>query len=351
MIDEGEEKNLQIQVHQSDQVFSDLEVEWNALAQVSDANLIFLTWEWQSTWWRAYHPGALWLLSVRSDAGELLAIAPWFIQTNAEQERVVRTIGCVDVTDYLSILIHQEHQTAVYEALAQFLIEQQGVAFDVLDFCNIPETASLLEGFRAALEAVGLSVSVKEQDVCPVIELPDSFADYVQNLDKKQRHELRRKMRKIDGLGDGVEWYIVDDRHDLATETAHFLALMRSASEEKASFLENEQHVAFFEAMVPLMFEKGWLQMAFIKLEDAYAAAYLNFVYNNEVLVYNSGLDIEVSKTLSPGIALLGYLIRHAIENGHKRFDFLRGDEQYKYHMGGQDTRVMNLIVRPALEA
>ena len=342
---------MKIHAYDSDQVFSSLESEWNSLLEHSSSNLIFMTWQWQSTWWEVYRPGDLWVLEIRDDDGGLVGIAPWFIQTQEDGTRLVHTVGCADVTDYLSMIVHQEFEVEVYQALAQYLGEQQSLAFDMLDLCNIPEDSLILSEFRTALENAGLDVVIAEQDVCPIIDLPDDFADYVQGLSKKHRHELRRKMRKLESLGDELEWYVVDESHDLEEEMQHFLALMQSASEEKSTFLENAEHRAFFNQIVPIIKDCGWLQLSFVKIQGEYAAAYLNFLYNNEVLVYNSGLDIAVSKSFSPGIVLLGYLIEQAIIEKYDRFDFLRGNETYKYHMGGQDSRVMNLVARPKVLA
>ena len=88
----------------------------------------------------------------------------------------------------------------------------------------------------------------------------------------------------------------------------------------------------------------GWLQLAFITINDEYAAAYMNFDYNNNILVYNSGLDLSVGGNYSAGIVLLGHLIRDAIEKKRETFDFLRGNEEYKYRMGGVDTEIFMLI-------
>lgn len=315
------------------------------LLQQSTDDLIFLTWEWQSAWWASYSPGELWVLAVYTDENVLVGIAPWFIETQASGERVVRSVGCVEVTDYLSVIVHVDHTVEVYTAIADYL-QSHTDQFDVLSLCNIPSTSELLKGFREILEARDVSVEVVLQEVCPVITLPDTFPEYVQNLDKKQRHELRRKMRKIDGLGADVSWYIVGKDDDLEAEMRNFLALMRSASEEKGVFLDDPQNVVFFERVVPLMQQNGWLQLSFIKLQDEYAAAYLSFSYNNRLLVYNSGLDATVGGTLSPGIVLLGYLIRDAIAARYTHFDFLRGDEEYKYQMGAENTEIMNLTAR-----
>ena len=94
------------------------------------------------------------------------------------------------------------------------------------------------------------------------------------------------------------------------------------------------------------MLERGWLRLNFLTITGERAASYLNFTYNNEMLVYNSGLLPEAYGRLSPGIVLLAWNIRHAIEEGISRFDFLQGDESYKYQMGGRDEAVFNLYAR-----
>jgi len=63
------------------------------------------------------------------------------------------------------------------------------------------------------------------------------------------------------------------------------------------------------------------------------------------MMVYNSGLDPLNFQALSPGIVLMGWLIQRAIESKHAVFDFLRGNEDYKYRLGGQDTHVYQLCI------
>lgn len=333
---------MKIECHTGVDAFDVLRPEWNALLHRSSLDIIFLTWEWQSTWWSAYQPGDLFLLTVRDDSNALVAIAPWFIATDTDGIRTLRTIGCVDVTDYLGIIVLPDTEAEATQLLTDYIATSAAV--DRVDWCNIPEASPLLTMFQDALSGHGAEVTVETQDVCPVIELPETFADYVQGLSKKDRHELKRKRRKIDGIGDALQWYIVDDSYDLAAEMDIFLGLMRTASTDKIEFLSNEANLAFFNAIVPQLYAKGWAQMSILKIDDTPAAAYLNFVYRDEVLVYNSGLDASVAEGLSTGIVLLSYLVEDAIAKEYRRFDFLRGDEEYKYRLGGKDTRVMNLV-------
>ncbi len=335
---------VKITLYNDQSIFDDCCDDWRELLENSTANQVFLTCEWQSAWWEAYHPGMLWVLVVEDEeSGQWQGIAPWFISRGDDGRRVVRTIGCVDVTDYLDIIVRRGMEDAVYEALLGWLAEHQG-DYDDVQLCNIPQHSPVLERLPALAESYGLATEKRLQDVCPVVKLPDSFIDYVNGLDKKNRHELRRKLRRAAG---STAWYIVGPEHDLDAELGRFLTLMAESSEEKAAFLEDERNRRFFEVVIPKMAACGWLQLAFLTVGDDPAAAYLNFEYDNRVLVYNSGHAADEYGHLSPGIVLLGRLIEHAIEQGRSEFDFLRGDEPYKYDMGGQDINVYQLRIAP----
>jgi CelD/BcsL family acetyltransferase involved in cellulose biosynthesis len=328
--------------YESDVIFSECRNEWNELVENSRANQIFLTCEWQSIWWRAYHPGPMWVLVLRDEmSGQWIGLAPWFLDIEADGTRVIRTIGCVDVTDYLDIVAREGQEEAVYETLAGWLAEHSD-EYDVARLCNIPQDSSALTRMPLLAQARGLSATVRLQEVCPVVRLPNRFEDYITVLDKKNRHELRRKLRRATGLAD---WYIVGPQHNLDIEMARFMELMAASSEEKADFLDDPQNRTFFELMVPAIAARGWLQLAFLTVRGEAVAAYLNFEYKNRVLVYNSGLKPDTHGHLSPGIILLARLIEHAIAQGYEEFDFLRGDEAYKYDMGGQDTNIYQMVI------
>ena len=102
---------------------------------------------------------------------------------------------------------------------------------------------------------------------------------------------------------------------------------------------------AFFRELAHVTYEVGWLQLAFLQVGERKAAAYLNFLYKNRVLVYNSGLDWEAFPRFGAGVVLAAYCIQHAIERGREAYDFLQGDERYKYQLGGLDVEVRRLVV------
>ena len=100
----------------------------------------------------------------------------------------------------------------------------------------------------------------------------------------------------------------------------------------------------FFEAAQVLQ-AQGWLQLVFVEIDGQKAATLLNFDYGDAILVYNSGYDPSQFRHLSPGIVVTARSIEHAIAQGRSKFDFLRGDEIYKYRFGAQDTEVRRLLI------
>lgn len=335
---------MKLTAHNDPSGFSALRAEWNDLLRQSPADMIFTTWEWQYNWWMAYQPGELWLVECRADDGRLLGIAPWFIETNREGERVVRGIGCVDVTDYVDMIVHCDYVEPVLRCFAQHLASS-GDRYDRVNLCNLRAISPTYTHFPAFLQANGFEVQCLQQEVCPVIQLPATWDDYLsQHLSKKDRHELRRKLRRANAAGE-VASYTVTASHDLDHELALFLDLMADSAPYKAEFLSDGKNRDFFMRIMPVLLACGWLRLHFLTINGDPAAAYLNFDYNRRVLVYNSGLRQRHGQH-SPGIVLMAQNIRDAIEQGYEVYDFLRGNEEYKYDMGGKDTPIYMLKAR-----
>ncbi len=326
--------------------FRELEHEWNELLERSYANRIFSTFEWQLTWLEAYRPDEIWVITCRDQQGKLIGIAPWFIEIRPD-ERVVRSIGCVDVTDYVDLIVDREWIEPVLRLFAAQMIENHS-RYDRVNLCNIPEGSPTLDHFAEHMGECGFTTELEFQEVCPVIELPDTWEGYLERLDKKNRHELRRKLRRAEGETQSLEWYIVGPEHDLQTELDAFLELMAASQPAKAAFLSDARNRAFFQSLTERTYARGWLQLDFLVADGVRVAAYYNFAYNGNIQVYNSGLLPSRYGQISPGIVLVAYNIRHAIEQGRHLFDFLRGNEEYKYRLGAKDTRIFKLKAQAA---
>jgi CelD/BcsL family acetyltransferase involved in cellulose biosynthesis len=164
-----------------------------------------------------------------------------------------------------------------------------------------------------------------------------------EQVDKKQRHEIRRKQRRAE-RETVVRFAFVGAQDNLIAEMDDFAALQRASREDKAEFMTPEMR-RFFTAMAQRMQAAGWLRLCFLSIDGEKAASLLSFEYNRRFLLYNSGYDPDAHAHLSPGWVLLAYTIQYAIAVGCRVFDFMQGDEEYKYRFGSEDYKVMRVLV------
>lgn len=339
---------MQTYVYTDATAFDTLAQEWDGLLERSVKAPFFMRYAYQRAWWQYLGNDDLVLIAIRNETDQLVGLAPLYATTNAAGQRQLSFVGCVDVSDYLDLLVDRDYVEAVHQTLLDCLDSPTGPAWDELYLCSLPHHSITPTHLGEAARQQGWSVAVDQQDVCPVITLADSWDGYLAELDKKQRHEIRRKIRKIEREAD-TRWYVIDSAEDLAAAMDDFIELHQKSARDKEDFWSDEL-VAFFKAMAVEMVEAGWFRLYFIEVNGIKAAAMLCFDYNNEFLLYNSGYDPEDFAKLSPGNVLTAYTIQDAIRLGRQRFDFLRGDEVYKLRFGGQPEPVYDLVITRDIE-
>ncbi|MCW5849985.1 MAG: GNAT family N-acetyltransferase [Anaerolineae bacterium] len=330
---------MQLQVYTDATAFDTLRAEWNALLHASLADTLFQTWEWQTTWWRYLGVGDLRILAARDDAGHLVGLAPLF---KTPMGRQLTLVGCVDVSDYLDLIVHRDYADAVYPLFVQALTDRE--EWVEWSLCNVPAASPTLERVPPLAQAAGWQVEDVHEDVCPVIPLPTDWEVYLATLNKHQRHEVRRKLRRLHDEAQ-FDYRVIRDGPDLDTAVAHFFHLHRLSHHDKARFMD-ERMETFFRAIITTLSQAGYLELALLYIEQQPAAAMLNFRYGDRLLVYNSGYDPAYRPHLSSGIVLLSLCIQDAIARGVRSFDFLQGDEEYKYRFGAVDTRLRRMTVK-----
>lgn len=340
---------MQIKVVRTIDDFDALAAEWNELLRFSASHVPFLRHEFLSTWWRTlgggeWEHGDLFIICGYGEDGGLHGIAPMFYTHNLEGEKALMLLGSLEIADYLDILARPADLAAFIAAVLDFLSGPEAPAWDVLDLYNILESSPSLPVLQAEAERRGLKLTTERLQHCPYIPLPGDWETYLAEIDKKQRHEIRRKIRRAESQDQPVRWYIVEGGSSLESEIEAFLGLM-GQDPEKQAFLSDVMRTQMRLAL-KAAFEAGWLQLSFLEVGGFKAAGYLNFDYANHIWVYNSGLDFNFG-SLSPGWVLLGYLLQWANENKREAFDFMRGDEAYKYRFGGIDRFVVRVRLKP----
>jgi CelD/BcsL family acetyltransferase involved in cellulose biosynthesis len=324
--------------------------EWNALLAISASHVPFLRHEYQTTWWQTlgggeWAEGELFVVTARQEDGRLAGIAPFFYTHNREGEPALMFIGSIEISDYLDVIAPREHLDDFMEALLDTLCSHAAPGWQTLDLYNLIESSPTLPALKAAVEKRGCRYLQEPLQHCPFIPLPGDWETYLAGIDKKQRHEIRRKMRRAAEFELPVSWYIVEDGDRVEAEIEAFMDLMAHDPEKLAFLNRSDKMRAQMRQSALAAFRHGWLQLALVEVGGEKAAGYMNFDYQNHIWVYNSGFDPKF-RELSLGWVLLGHLLQWANEHGRAAFDFMRGDEDYKYRFGGVDRRVVRATIR-----
>ncbi len=332
--------------------FSELSADaWNALVEQSAADTPFSRYEYLSEWWKTLgggewgagsgsRPPELVLISAREE-DRLIGIAPLFI-ADYERQQALMLLGSIEISDYLDLIVRTEDLPRFVSGLLDFLESVCADKWSALDWYNLPEDSPTLAALKAEAVKRGWSHHEEIYRPTPRIPLNGSFEDYLARIDKKQRHEIRRKMRRAAESEKEVRLHIVDGTADIDSEIDAFFDLMVQDT-NKEQFL----HPAMREQMTVTIrnaHEHGYLWLGFLEVDGAKAAASLNFDYKNKLWGYNSGVGREHME-LSPGWVLLAHVIQWCCDNGRYEFDFMRGDEEYKYRFGGVNKYVMRARV------
>ncbi|MFN2557208.1 MAG: GNAT family N-acetyltransferase [Nitriliruptorales bacterium] len=321
-----------------------LAASWEALVASDPCASLFHSARFLRLW---CHHLCHWDLRLRflQDSGELVGVVPEVRELTDEGRRVVHFAGGYHVTDYLGPVSRPEHRTDVVAAWFEEL--EAEADWDELIAAGLAEDAGwdqlIAERARDGGSIVDGPVN---EDVCPRINLSGGWEGYLGRLTSKQRHEIRRKARKLSREA-GVVKLVAVDVDELPAAMDDFFTLNRAAGGEKGRFFVDESMYAFFHSLASEFGREGTLRIHCLDVEGEPAAISVSLTHGEEWGLYNSAFDGEL-RALAPGMVLLGELIRIAGEEGFGVFDLLRGGEPYKYRYGAENRGIRRLMVAPA---
>jgi CelD/BcsL family acetyltransferase involved in cellulose biosynthesis len=365
---------------------------WDERAFLNPYVTPFSTWAFHRAWWDAYgdnaHDQTIAVVDPAAPAGPSgaspVAIAPLMHRhvvepSDVDTHTTIRHTDALPLTpvspdacavyfgasyhaDYATLLGHPADLPAAAEAVVDELAIDPGhpEPWKVVDLRRLrqadPATDALATAFARREMAEGWTLNVEREDVCPVVRLPEGadFEAYLATLAKKERHEIRRKVRRAEAIGPVELVESTDPQVDLDA----FIELHQRKWGERGLFpdtIGGRQGRKFVRRLFELfgaattgpdaVADHPTVHLGFLTLGGRRVAAEIHFETAGSLLYYNAGVDPDASE-LSPGVLQLERLVRRAIERDKCRVDLLRGNEPYKYQWGAVDEPVQRILVR-----
>jgi CelD/BcsL family acetyltransferase involved in cellulose biosynthesis len=299
-------------------------------SQKLDWSSVFVLPEWMQVWWQAFGGGAEMRVRTVKDGENVIGIAPLMVRDNT-----ALLIGDTDVCDYLDFVVtpgrEQDFFTIVLEDLKKGGLKR-------LDLKHVRPDSRVLTDLAPLAGKLGYEVVSSGEDVSLEMELPPAWEKYLATLSTKQRHEVRRKLRRLSEEG-GMAYRFVNEGAAVPGVMDTFFRMFVESRQDKADFM-TEKMRSFFISLADAMTRIGLLKLGVLELDGRPLAEIMCFDYNGCIYLYNSGYDPRYT-ALSAGLLSKVLAIQHSIERGKKRFDFLKGKEVYKYHLGGREVPLL----------
>lgn len=256
---------------------------------------------------------------------------------------VLRYLGGGDVTDYRGPIARPEDRDDVMGAYVDALADD--LDWDELVAGGMAADTAWPDALQRHADRVGFEVIESTvEDVCPRVDLADGYDAYLAGLPGKQRHELRRKARKL--ARDAGELRMVDvPSADVVERLDEFFDMASENESAKAGFFRKEPMREFFRELAREFAEEGIFRLHMLQVGGRPGAATISLVHGREWGLYNSAFDPTL-RLLAPGMVQVGQLIETAASEGHTVFDLLRGDEPYKYRFGAVDRQLRRLTLQ-----
>ena len=261
------------------------------------------------------------------DGNRIIGVAPMTIHGHSAS-----FLGSPDVCDYQDIVCVPGREAEVLDAVAAHL---RGEGIRLLDLRTLHPGSFTLRALRKLGDRGTWKPTIEPDEVTYEAELPDGWEDYLLQLNGKQRHEVRRKLRRLDSQA-SFAYRMTGRDDDLQVATEQFLRLFQLNRKDKAEFMDAAMS-AYFRDLIAALAEQEMLRLYFLELAGQPAATVLCFDYGQVRYLYNSGYDANY-QDLSVGVLSKLLNIRAAIESGCRRYDFLKGAEVYKKRIGGRQV-------------
>lgn len=309
-------------------VLAALAPEWWELWRRAEAATPFQSPAWLIAWWRHFHPGELFSVSVR-DGGRLVGLAPFYIEDGPQCRRIL-PVG-ISISDYLDVLLDPPAAVVAGEALVEHLAAC-GAAWDGWDLEELaPDAAALRLPAPDRCEE-----AAQGQSACPVLVLPEAVDGLASLIPARKLRKARMARNRAERRGETVVRRIGDADAPAFLQTLFDLHGARWHSRGEHGLLADTRVRGFQEDALPDLVAAGFVRLYGLEIGGRVVGGYYGFLHGGRACAYLGGFDPAFAYE-SPGTILIGHAIEEAVREGAREFHFLRGREPYKYEWGAVD--------------
>ncbi len=309
---------------------------WEELMGRSGMNEPMLTPDWMLAWWRVFGAqGRPLRAALFFDGSRLVGLAPLLERRCRHRSGILfRRLELIasgeDQADEvcscnLGVIAERGAEADVARALAAALTGAALGAWDELVMPAMRPEGALAVILSRELRQHGIDARIEVTDASPYIPLPSSWEKYLSALSASRRYLVRRSTRDLEAWAGGtLTFERARTRAELerAREILLRLHAERWSADGGAGVFASQRFREFHDEVMPAMFERGALDLAWLSARGEPIAALYNLMWNNKIYFYQCGRRVDLPKGLRPGTVIHAFAIRAAIAEGRHEYDF-----------------------------
>jgi CelD/BcsL family acetyltransferase involved in cellulose biosynthesis len=315
---------------------------WDGLVASLRVQSPFMRWAWHHAWAQSARPEELeasFAVLLHDARGNLQGLLPLTIRPmqlrRVPVQALTWAIGGVGSPDHLDVPATPKAELHLVVPLLEAL------PWDVVLLTGVADGPTNLTRVTDAFAGRGYTVRRTPLNWCPYVDLPSSWDEYLASLSPTRRQSIRRRERK---LAREHALAVTDYAPDRLDEGWHRLRSLHEDRWAGPGALGDPQLGNLLHRFSSELAARGEVWLTTLDLDGEPAAAWCGFAWGDTVYFYQSGRDPKRSSE-GVGMVLLGAMIRRAIERGYRRFDFLRGREDYKLSWTSTERPIHEVLV------
>jgi CelD/BcsL family acetyltransferase involved in cellulose biosynthesis len=337
---------LRVRVIDSEAGLASLADEWERLQKDAGATSVFQSFDWMSLWWKHYGAGRpLRVLAVR-DGDSLVGVLPLWIHTVQMLKlpvRLLRMVGTGGDTfpDDLGAVIAAGREAEVARALADEVLRLPG--WDVLLLTDLDPRGAFTDAIERATRTARMHTLSGRAERIAFLELPSSWDAWLASLHRDKRYRIKNIRKKLLAAHPDARFFVWNDPATLDAGMDRLVHLHRKRWAEGHSYsFASAEYNGFHRALMKACLGRDRLRLYCLEAGGQVIAMFYFYKFRDSVFLMQSGFDPDFSD-VKPGQVLLGHIVEHAIGEGNRVLDFLRGDHRYKDELasGERETRYL----------
>jgi len=340
--------SLTVQTYNDLAALQPLREDWNSLLADSSMPNIFLTWEWITTWWKWFGQGKpLRIITVR-DGSKIIGILPVYIGELSLfpliKLKAVLLVGDGGplYPEFLGPIIREQDVSRTESIMAEALLEISREC-KVIKFSDILLTSKMISPLLTCLKQ---NYFVKESGgvYCPYQPLPADYNGFLADLSPKRRKSLRWMVKKVDRqYRVKLECFRDPDSTHYAFERIIEIFKKSKRGQTSNQGFNRMDYLGFHQEVAKASAQHGWLRIYILWFDTVPAAFIYGYYYDRKFWFYQTSFDSTFYQD-SPGTIILQMVIESLIKEGAREFDFLRGEEGYKYMVARQERQTTTAV-------